>query len=67
MPVEAVYYTCITWASINSVMKIEKKNYLQVYLEGCKYKVNKKKMPEFIGVQLKSYSSSRLCSHGDPF
>ena len=26
-------------------MKIEKKNYLQVYLEECKYKTKKIKMP----------------------
>ena len=29
-------------------MRAEKKNYPQVYLEGCKYKIKKIKMPEFI-------------------
>ena len=38
-------------------MKMEKKNYPQVYLEECKYKVKKKKMPEFIDVELESDSS----------
>ena len=38
-------------------MKIDKKNYLQVYLEGCKYKIKKINMPEFIDVELKSNSS----------
>ena len=33
-------------------MKIEKKNYSQVYLEECKYKMKKKKMPGFIDVEL---------------
>ena len=38
-------------------MKIDKKNYLQVYLEECKYKIKKINMPEFIDVELKSNSS----------
>ena len=33
-------------------MRIEKKNYPQVYLEKCKYKIKKKKMPKFIDVEL---------------
>ena len=43
MPEEAVYYTCITWASINSVMKIEKKNYPQVYLEDASIRWTRKR------------------------
>ena len=39
-------------------MKIEKTNYPQVYLEECKYKVKKKKMPEFIDADLRSCSDS---------
>ena len=38
-------------------MKLEKKNYPQVYLEGCKYKVKKKEILEFIDIELKSDSS----------
>ena len=33
-------------------MKIEKKSYPQVYLEEYKYTVKKKKMPEFVDVEL---------------
>ena len=43
---------------IDSVMKKEKNNYPQVYLEEYKYKMKKKKMPEFIDVELQSDSSS---------
>ena len=35
-----------------------KKNYLHVYLEECKYKIKKIKMPEFVDVKLESDSSS---------
>ena len=44
-------------------MKMEKKNYPQVYLEECKYKVKKKKMPEFMNGKLNSnsdFDSERL-------
>ena len=33
-------------------MKMEKKNYAQVYLEECKYEKKKKKMTRFIDVEL---------------
>ena len=39
-------------------MKIWKKNYPQVYLEKCKYKIRKRKMPGFTDVELESDSSS---------
>ena len=41
IPNENVHYTCIAWIKIDSVMKIDKKNNLQVYLEDCKYKLKK--------------------------
>ena len=44
--------------SIYSVMKMEKKNYTQVYLEECKYKIKKIKIPGFIDVELESDASS---------
>ena len=34
-------YTCICCITIDSVLRIEKKNYLQDYLEECKYRVKK--------------------------
>ena len=36
----------------------KKKNYPQVYLEECKYKIKKIKMPEFIDAKLESNSCS---------
>ena len=46
--------TCIACITIDSVMKMEKKNYPQFYLEECKYRVKKRKMTKFIEVELKS-------------
>ena len=56
VPREGVHYTCIACLTINSVMKMEKKSCPQVYLEGCKYKINKIKMPGFINTELESES-----------
>ena len=44
VPKENKHYTCITCITIDSVMRIEKKNYPQVYLEECKYRMKKTKM-----------------------
>ena len=55
---KGTHYTCIACISIDSVTKIEKKNFLQVYLEECKYKIKKKKMSKFTDVELESDSSS---------
>ena len=54
IPKENVHYICIACITIDSVMGIEKKNYPQVYLEECKYKIKKIKMTEFINTELKS-------------
>ena len=48
VPKENGHYTCI-----DSVMRMEKKNYPQVYLEEFKYKIKKTKMTKFIEVELK--------------
>ena len=58
IPKESMYYTCIACITIDSVMRMEKKNYPQVYLEECKYKIKKIKMPEFIDIKVESASSS---------
>ena len=41
VPKESVHYTCVACINIDSVMKMDKKNYPQVYLEECKYKKEK--------------------------
>ena len=53
-----MHHTCIVCISTDSVGKMAKKNYPQVYLEECKYKIKTIKMPGFIGVELESDSSS---------
>ena len=54
VPKENMHYTCIACITIDSVMRMEKKNYPQVYLEVCKYKIKKTKMAKFINTELKS-------------
>ena len=51
-------YVCIVCITIDSVMKTENKNYLQVYLEECKYKVKKIQISRFINAELDSNSDS---------
>ena len=55
-----MHYTCIACITIDSVMKMEKKNYPQVYLEECKYKMKKTKVTKFINIELESESESEL-------
>ena len=43
IPKESMHYFCIACIIIDSVMRMEKKNYLQVYLEECKCNIKKKK------------------------
>ena len=52
MPKENEHYTCIACITIDSVMRMEKKNYPQVYLEECKYRMKKTKMTNFIKAEL---------------
>ena len=56
VPKENTYYTCIACITVDSVMKMNKKNYPQVYLEERKYKVKKIKTPRFINIELESDS-----------
>ena len=38
IPIEKTQYTCISAIDIDSLLKIDKRVYLQAYLEQCKYK-----------------------------
>ena len=58
MPKENMHYTCIACITIDSVLTIDKKNHLQVYLEECKYRIKKTQIPKFIKNELKSDSES---------
>ena len=55
---ENMHYTCIACITIDSVMRMDKKNHLQVYLEECKYRIKKIQMSRFINTELKSDSVS---------
>ena len=53
-----MHYTCIACITIDSVMRMDKKNHPQVYLEECKYRIKKIQMSRFINAELKSDSES---------
>ena len=57
---ENMHYICITCITIGSVIRMEKKNYPQIYLEECKYRMKKTKMTKFIEAELESESESEL-------
>ena len=52
IPKEKIEYVCIACISVDSVLKIDKKNYPQVYLEQCKYKMKKREMKSFIDYEI---------------
>ena len=58
VPKENMHHTCIARITIDSVMRMDRKNYPQVFLEECKYKVKKIQMSRFINAELKSNSES---------
>ena len=56
VPVERNHYICIAAINIDSVLKIDKKPYPQVYLEQCKYKFKKRRPVGFIDFEIKTDS-----------
>ena len=58
-----MHYTCIAYITIDSVMKMDKKYFPQVYLEECKYKIKKMNMSRFINMEL--YLDSEPDSESD--
>ena len=53
---ESMHYACIACITIDSVMRMENKNYPQVFLEECKYKIKKTKTSKFIEAEWESES-----------
>ena len=45
---ERIHYICIAAICIDSVLRVDKKNYSQVYLEQCKYEVKKRELVSII-------------------
>ena len=58
VPIEKNHYICIPAIDIDSVLKIDKKVYPQVYLEECKYKLKKRKIVSFIDSEIIDDSDS---------
>ena len=58
IPKERNHYICITAICIDSVLRVDKKNYPQVYLEQCKYKIIKRKPVDFFDDEDLSSSDS---------
>ena len=65
MPKENIHYACIDCITIDSVMRMENKNFPQVYLEECKYRIKKIQMSRFINTELKSELESESESESD--
>ena len=60
VPKENMHYTCIACITIDSVMRMDKKNYPQLYLEECRYKVKKMQVFRLINAEIESDSESDL-------
>ena len=62
IPKERIHYVSIAAICIDSVLRADKKNYSQVYLEQCKYKMRKRKLVDFTDdeVDLSSNDSDYL-------
>ena len=58
VPIEKNHYICIPAIDIDSVLKIDKKAYLEAYLEECKYKLKKRKIVSFIDSEIIDDSDS---------
>ena len=54
VPEENTYYTCTACITLDSVLKMNKKNYQQIYLEKCKNKVKQVRTPRFVNIELES-------------
>ena len=58
IPKESLHRTYIDCITVDSVMRVGKQYYPQVYSEECKYNTKKIKMSQFIGTKLESDASS---------
>ena len=56
IPKENTYYACITSKIVDSVMRMAKENYPQVYLEEYKHRMKKIKITKFIEAEVESKS-----------
>ena len=62
IPKERNHYVCIEAICIDSVLKVDKKNFLQVYFEQCKYEIKRRKRVDFIDAEVYlSSEDSSVC------
>ena len=66
LPKENMYYTYITCITIDSTIKMNKKNYPQVYLEECKFKIKKIQTPRFTNTEVETDSEPDLETNSEP-
>ena len=52
IPKERNNYICMAAICIDSVLRVDKKNYPQVYLEQCKYKIKRRMSVDFIDAEV---------------
>ena len=52
IPKERNHYICISAICIDSVLKIDKKSYSQVYFEQCIYKIKRRKPLDFLDAEV---------------
>ena len=62
IPKESMQHDCIACITIDSVIRMEKKNYPQVYLEECQYRMKKTEITKFREAELESEPESELKS-----
>ena len=65
IPKENKHCSCLAFTTIDTVMRIKKKNYPQVFLEECKYRMKKTKITKFINAELETDSDSESKSESD--
>ena len=65
IPKERIHYVCGVAVCIDSVLRVDKKNYPQVYLEQYKYKIRKRELINSIDdeVELSSDDSDNLTNN----
>ena len=61
-----MYYICSACITIDSILRMNKKNYPQVYLQECKYKIKKIRISRFTYTELLTDSESDVETDSEP-
>ena len=65
LPIEKNHYICIPVIDIDSVLKIDKKEFPQAYLEQCKFKLKKRRPLNFIDIKIIDKSDDKSDDNSD--